>query len=63
MGGLRRLRPTVEAVELLVMPRYEANANTLFDFLNDYVENERSGMARAWNTGRSTSAILSWSET
>ena len=36
----------VAAIELLVMPRYEANANKLFDFLNDYVEDERSGMAK-----------------
>ena len=35
------------------MPRFEANANKLFGFLHDYIENDRSGMAR-WRhcTGR-----------
>ena len=43
----------VAAIELLVLPRFEANANKLFDFLNDYIENDRSGMAK-WRhcTGR-----------
>jgi hypothetical protein len=53
VGEIRRRCSTVAAVELLVMPRYEANANKLFDFLTDYVEEERSGMAK-WRhcTGR-----------
>ncbi len=46
VGEIRRRCPAVAAIELLVMPRFEANANKLFDFLNDYVEEERSGMAR-----------------
>jgi hypothetical protein len=46
VGEIRRRCATVTAIELLVMPRYEANANTLFEFLNNYVGNERSGAAR-----------------
>jgi len=46
VGEIRRRCATAATIELLVMPRYEANANTLFDFLNDYVGNERSGAAR-----------------
>jgi len=46
VGEIRRRCSSVTAIELLVMPRFEANANTLFDFLNDYVSNERTGAAR-----------------
>ena len=46
MGEIRRRFSTITAIELLVMPRYEAQANVLFNFLNNYIENERSGMAR-----------------
>ena len=46
VGEIRRRCAMVAAIELLVMPRYEANANKLFDFLNDYVENQPTGAAR-----------------
>src|SRR4051812_16394527 len=45
--------PQSPPIELLVMPRFEANANKLFNFLNDYIENQPTGAAR-WQhcTGR-----------
>jgi len=46
VGEIRRRCSTVSSIDLLVMPRFEANANLLLDFLNDYVENERTGMAK-----------------
>ncbi len=45
VGGIRRRCPEVAAIELLVAPRFEANANLLFRFLDDYVQNERNGAA------------------
>jgi hypothetical protein len=46
VGEIRRRCQTVTTIELLAMPRYEANANTLFDFLNDYVGNQATGAPR-----------------
>lgn len=55
VGAIRRRCATVEQIELLVMPRFEANANLLFNFLDDHVNNEPLGAAR-WqhSTGDST---------
>src|SRR5688572_615790 len=40
VGEIRRRCATCAAVELLVVPRFEANPNLLFNFLDDYVQND-----------------------
>lgn len=53
VGELRRRCPSCSAVELLVIPRFQANSNLLFNFLNEYVQNDTTAAAR-WrhSTGR-----------
>lgn len=57
VGEIRRRCATCAGVELLVLPRFEANANLLFNFLGDYVENERNGAAHWGHSSGRTDLI------